>query len=183
MRADDKKKYIHQMYWIPESKLEKASDAEAGAKYTEWAKQGFIRIVDGNEVDVAEVADWFYELYVKYNLRTYKVGYDQRYAKEFLKRMDEYGIECEMIYQNRYVLTSPMRLVEADLNDHLIVNNDNPIDRWCFENTAVQVWDSGHIMPIKIKGQPSRRIDGTLSLVDCYEIYRRYKTEFNNAIG
>lgn len=182
IKPDDGTKYIHQMYWIPESKLSTSDDKETGAKYEEWAKAGLIRIVEGNEVDVSMVADWFYELYKEYGIRTYKVGYDQRFAKDFLKRMDEYGFETEMIYQNRFVLSSPMRLVEADIRDQAIAYNDNPIDRWCLMNTSVQVWDTGHIMPIKIKGQAGRRIDGTLSLIMCYEMLRRYKTEMRNAL-
>lgn len=182
LKPDDPTKYIYQMYWIPESKLKESDDAESGAKYAEWAKQGLIRITEGNEVDVSTVADWFYELYKEYDIRTYKTGYDQRFAKEFLKRMDDYGFEYEMIYQSRFVLSSPMRLVEADIRDQLIAYNDNPIDKWCLQNTSVQVWDTGHIMPIKIKGQASRRIDGTLSLIMCYEMLRRYKTELMNAL-
>jgi phage terminase large subunit-like protein len=91
--------------------------------------------------------------------------------------MDDYGFDTEMIYQNRYVLSSPMRLVEADIRDQNIAFNDNEIDKWCIMNTSVQIWDSGHMMPIKIKNQPARRIDGTLSLIMCYEMYRRYKSE------
>lgn len=182
LKADDNTKYIHSMYWIPESKLKMSDDKESGAKYEEWARKGLIRIVDGNEVDVSLVADWFFELYKEYGIKTYKVGYDQRFAKDFLKRMDEYGFEHEMIYQNRYVLTSPMRLVEADLRDQLIAYNDNEIDKWCLGNTSVQVFDTGHLMPVKIKNQANRRIDGTLSLIMCYEMLRRYKTEMKNAI-
>lgn len=182
IKPDDQTKYIHQMYWIPESKLSMSDDKESGAKYVEWAKQGLIGITEGNEVDVSVVADWFAELYKDYGIRTFKTGYDQRFAKEFLKRMDEYGFEYEMIYQNRYVLSSPMRLVEADLRDQMIAYNDNEIDRWCLGNTSVQVWDTGHIMPIKIQGKSNRRIDGTLSLIMCYEMYRRYKTEVMNAL-
>ena len=182
MKPDDSTKYIHQMYWIPSSKLDKSDDKEAGAKYEEWARQGLIRITDGNEVDVSLIADWFLELYRDYGIRLYKCGYDQRFAKDFLKRMNDYGFEHEMIYQNRYVLSSPMRLVEADLRDQIIAFNDNPIDKWCLQNTSVQVFDTGHIMPIKIKGQAARRIDGTLSLIMCYEMYRRYKTEIMNAL-
>ena len=96
--------------------------------------------------------------------------------------MDEYGFEYEMIYQNRYVLSNPMRLVEADIRDQLINYNDNPIDKWCLENTSVQIWDTGHIMPIKIKNQASKRIDGTLTLIMVYEMLRRYKTEMMNAL-
>lgn len=182
MKPGDKTKYIHSMYWIPESKLETADDKEAGALYSEWARDGLIRIVEGNEVDVSLIADWYAELYKDYSIRTYKVGYDQRFAKEFLKRMDDYGFDYEMIYQNRYVLSSPMRLVEADIKDELINYNNNPIDKWCLENTSVQIWDTGHIMPVKIKGQAARRIDGTAALINTYEILRRYRTEFNNAI-
>ena len=177
LKLNDNTKYIHSMYWIPESKLSTRDDKESGAKYEEWARKGLIRIHEGNEVDVSAVADWFYELYKEYGIRLYKCGYDQRFAKDFLKRMDDYNFECEMVYQNRFVLSSPMRLVEADIRDQAIYMNDNPIDKWCLTNTSVQVWDTGHIMPIKIKGQPSRRIDGTLSLVMCYEMLRRYKSD------
>ena len=81
------------MYWIPESKLKMSDDKESGAKYVEWAKEGLIRIVEGNEVDVALIADWFAELYKEFDIRLFKAGYDQRFAKQFLKRMDEYGFE------------------------------------------------------------------------------------------
>lgn len=182
LKKDDPTKYIHSMYWIPESKLKMSDDKESGAKYTEWAKEGLIRIVEGNEVDVSLIADWFAELYKEHSIRLFKCGYDQRFAKEFLKRMDEYGFETEMIYQNRYVLSSPMRLVEADIRDQMINRNDNPIDIWCLSNTSVQIWDTGHIMPVKIKGQASRRIDGTLSEIMVYEMLRRYKTEMMNAL-
>lgn len=179
MKLGDKKKYIKSMYWIPESKLELSDDKEAGAKYAEWAKQSLIRIVEGNEVNAAIIADWFAELYKDYDIKTYKVGYDQRYAKDFINRMEDYGFETEMIYQNRFILTSPMRLVEADLRQGLINMNSNPVDRWCLENTSVQLWDTGHIMPIKIKGQSGKKIDGSLSLIMAYEMYRRYRTEFD----
>ena len=182
LKKDDPTKYIHQMYWIPESKLKMSDDKESGAKYTEWAKEGLIRIVEGNEVDVSLIADWFAELYKEHDIRLFKAGYDQRFAKEFLKRMDDYGFEYEMIYQNRYVLSSPMRLLEADIRDQLINRNDNPIDIWCLGNTSVQIWDTGHIMPIKIKNQANRRIDGTLSEIMCYEMLRRYRTEMINAL-
>ena len=182
LKPADPVKYIYQMYWIPQSKLDTSDDKESGAKYEEWARQGLLRICEGNEVDVSVVADWFAELFREHKIRLYKCGYDQRFAKDFLKRMDEYGFECEMIYQNRFVLSSPMRLVEADIRDKLISYNDNPVDRWCLTNTSVQIWDTGHIMPIKIKGKASRRIDGTLSLIMAYEMLRRYRTDIINAL-
>lgn len=182
LKPDDPQKYICSMYWIPESKLERADDREAGARYQEWAQEGLLRIVPGNDVDVSAVADWFYELYQEHDIRTYKIGYDQRFAREFLKRLDEYGFEHEIIYQNRYILSTPMRLVEADLRDHLIAFRDNPIDKWCLLNTSMQIYSTGHVMPVKIKGQAARRIDGAATMIMAYEMLRRYKTEVQNAI-
>lgn len=182
MKKDDKTKYIYSHYWIPESKLENSDDKEAGAKYAEWARAGLLTIHEGNEVDVSKVADWFGSLRKEYGLRLYKCGYDQRFAKEWTKRMDDWQFEYEMILQNRFVMSSPMRLVEADIKSQLINFNDNPIDKWCLKNTSVQIWDTGHMMPVKIKGDSAHRIDGAVALIILYEVYRRYKSEFINAI-
>ena len=178
MKENDKTKYIYSMYWIPSSKLENSDDKEAGAKYMEWARNGLLRIHEGNEVDLSKVADWFAELHKEYGLRMFMCGYDQRFSKEFLKRMDQYGFDCEMILQNRYVMSSPMKLLEADIKEELVNYNDNPIDKWCLGNTSVQVFDTGLVMPIKIKGQRARRIDGAVSMIILYEVLRRYRSEF-----
>jgi phage terminase large subunit-like protein len=182
MRKGDKQKYILSMYWIPEGKLEANDDSEAGAKYKEWARAGLMRIVEGNEVDTAIVADWFAELYKEYGIRPYKIGYDQRFAKQFTQRMDDYGFDAEMVYQTRFVLSSPMRLVEADLRDGLVNYNGNEVDNWCLGNTSCKVYDSGLVMPIKAKGHNGNRIDGTLSLIMSYEMLRRYRTDFMGAL-
>ena len=44
MKKDSPKKYIYQMYFIPEGKLYKSDDKSAGAKYEKWARAGKLRI-------------------------------------------------------------------------------------------------------------------------------------------
>lgn len=182
MRPNDKRKYIISMYWIPQSKLESSDDFNAGARYKEWARRGLMRIVEGNEVDGSVVADWHAEMYKTYGIRILNTGYDVRLSKDFVKRMDDYGFETTMIPQNRWTLTSPMRLIEKDFKQQLIVYNNNEIDRWCLRNTSIQLWDTGHFMPIKIKGQASHRIDGSLALIIAYETFRQNKTEFMGCV-
>lgn len=177
MKPGDKTKYIYTMYFIPERKLDKADDIEAGAKYSEWAKKGILRIHEGNDVDLTKVADWFYELHKDYGLRIYKCGYDQRFSKEFLKRMDDYGFDCEMINQNRYVMSSPMKLVEADLKDRLINQNNNEMDLWCLGNCAIEVDNLGNCMPVKPGNKRSKRIDGAVTLIILYATYKRFRNE------
>lgn len=177
MKPNDPTKYIYTQYFIPEGKLERADDKGAGAKYIEWAKNGLVTICAGNYIDVSIIADWFYKLYKDFGLRPYKVGYDVRFATDFLKRMDMYGFDCEMIYQRPDIMSQPMKMVEADLKSRLIAGN-NEIDKWCFGNTAQKLNGQGDALAVKIDGQVSRKIDGAVTTIILYEVFRRYRTEF-----
>lgn len=177
MKPNDKRKYVYTHYWIPESKLENSDDKSAGAKYAEWARNGLLTIHDGNEIDISKIADWFYQIYKDYGIRLYKCGYDQRYAKTFLDRMDTYGFDCEMIYQG-YALSNAMKLVEADLKDQLINYNQNEMDKWCLENCSMEMDNTGQVRPVKINNQKSKRIDGAVTLIILYEVFRRYRSDF-----
>ena len=172
-----KTKYIHSHYWIPESKLENSDDTEAGAKYKEWAKQGLLTICDGNDIDLTLVADWFFQLYKEYGFRLYKCGYDVRFSKEFLRRMEEYGFESELVLQNKLTLSNAMKLCEADLKARNVNYNQNEIDAWCFGNAAMEMDNLGNVQAVKVDGQPSKRIDGAVTLIIAYEMYRRYRSD------
>lgn len=186
MKAGDKTKYIHTMYFIPESKLEDSDDWNAGARYREWAEQGAITITEGNDIDLAVVADWFYTLYTEYNIKLWKCGYDQRFAKDWINRMGEYGWMKEnedliMILQNAQTLSNAMKLVEADFKHQLINFNDNAVDKWNLKNAGIKVDDKG--LCICVKQEPSKRIDGAVTFIILYEMLRRYRTEFKQIVG
>lgn len=176
MRKDDKTKYILQHYWIPESKLTDSDDKEAGAKYQEWAQAGLLTICEGNDIDLTLVADWYYRLYKEYGLRLFRCGYDQRFSKDFLRRMDEYSFDCEMVYQDKKTLSIPMRVCEADFKARLINYNENELDKWCLKNAAMEVDNYGNCQAVKQK--PSMRIDGAVTYIILYEIHRRYRSEY-----
>lgn len=176
MRKDDKTKYILQHYWIAESKLTDSDDKEAGAKYQDWAQKGLLTICEGNEIDLSLVADWYYRLTKEYGLRLYICGYDQKFSKDFLRRMDEYSFQCEMVYQDKKTLSIPMRVCEADFKARLINYNENEIDKWCLKNAAMEVDNLGNCQAVKQK--PSMRIDGAVTYIILYEIHRRYRSEY-----
>lgn len=177
MKPDDPKKYVYTQYFIPEGKLERSDDKLAGAKYLEWARDGFVKICPGNYLDTTVIADWFASLYKDYGLRLYKCGYDQRFSTEFLNRMEGYGFDCEMINQSFDVMNLPTKMVEADLKSRLIVGN-NAIDKWCFGNSALKLDNRGNGLVVKIDGQVSRKIDGAVTTIILFEIFRRWRTDF-----
>lgn len=186
MKPGDNKKYIHTMYFIPESKLEDSDDWNAGARYFDWAGEGLVTITEGNDIDLAVVADWFYKLYNEYDIKLWKCGYDQRFAKDFLNRMSDYGWTKEnddmiMILQNANTLSNAMKLCEADFQHQLINYNENKVDRWCLKNAGIKVDDYGKCLCVK--NEIAKRIDGAVTFIILYEMFRRYRTEFKQIIG
>lgn len=182
MKANDNTKYIYTQYFIPLSKLEVDNDDHnAGAKYKEWAQAGHITICDDNEIDLTVVADWFYKLYLEHSIKLIYCGYDQRFSKDWLARMGDYGWtkeggEVEMVLQNADTLNNALRLVEADLKSQLINYNGNPVDKWCFKNACLKVNDRRQALCIKTNNE--NKIDGSVTLIGLYEMYRRHKSEF-----
>lgn len=185
MRPEDNHKYIYTKYFIPEAKLsDDKNDSLAGAKYEEWAKAGLITVCEGNDVILSQVADWFWSLYKKYDIRLYKCGYDQKFSKEWIHRMNEYGFvetgenkDLIVILQNARTLSNAMKLVEADFRNKLINYNNNAVDKWCLSNAGIKV--DNYEMALCVKKEKNKRIDGAVTLIILYEMYRRYRTDFN----
>ena len=173
----DDRKYILSHYWIPESKLTASDDKEAGAKYEEWAKQGLLTISPGNDIDLEAVAMWYWELYANYGIRTYKCGYDVRFSKEFLRKMDEIGIETELVLQDKRTLNNPLRYLENDLKAQKVYFDENEIDYWCLGNSALESDKFGMSQIVKMPGKRAWRIDGAVTFLISYEMFRRYRAD------
>ena len=188
MKPGDSRKYIISHYFIPESKLIESDDKEAGAHYKEWAEAGLITLTEGADVDLAVVADWFYSLYEKYGIKLWKCGYDQRFSKDWLKRMEYYGwfktgnddsSDVIMINQNAQTLNNAIKLTESDFKHKLIFYNNHSVDKWCFGNAGLKVDNNGCLI---VKTEAKKRIDGAVCLAILYEVYRRYRTDFKTIV-
>lgn len=187
MKPDDPTKYILTQYFLPQRKLEvENDDHQAGAKYKDWAQAGFITIDEGNDLDLSLPAKWFFKLQKEYGIKLYKCGYDQRFAKDWLAAMEEFGWakqygDVEMIIQNAQTLNNALLLVEADLKARLINYNENPVDKWCFSNSCLKVND--YRQAIIVKTENAKKIDGSVTLVSLYEMYRRYRSDLKKLVG
>lgn len=185
MKPGDTTKYVHTKYFIPESKLESSDDSNAGAKYKQWIDEGLITVSPGSDNDLAMVADWFYSLYEDYDIRLWRCGYDQRFSKEWISRMEYYGWmrneELDMIAQNAATLSNAMKLCEQELKHRRINYNENPVDQWCLGNAGIKVDNYGQCLCVK--KERDKRIDGAVTLIILYEAYRRYRTEYKIRMG
>lgn len=186
MKSGSDTKYIHTMYFIPETKLDIENDDHlAGAEYQEWVKNGYVTVSEGSDIDLSIVADWFYTLYKDYDIKLIYCGYDQRFSKDWLKRMDDLfgytkGNELILINQNAPTLSNAMKFCESEFKRQKINYSSNPVDKWCLGNGGIQVDSRGFCLCVK--KETNKRIDGAVTFIILYETYKRYRSEFSQYV-
>ena len=185
MKPGSAKKYMLQKYFIPESKLETLPKEDL-PMFREWIRQGYIIVSPGNENDFRLVTAWYVSLYKNYSIKVYKVGYDKWSAVYWVKEMEEdsgLGFECKKVSQDWGSMSQPMVLLEADLKSKLAIYNNNPVDKYCLENTSMSMNPKMEIMPVKIQGKEDKKIDGSVTMMICYRVYIDNRTEFLELIN
>ncbi|PEL97693.1 terminase [Bacillus wiedmannii] len=182
MLPDDPEIYVKQMYWLPEDLLEQRSK-EDKIPYDLWCEQGLLRTTPGNSVHYKFVTEWFLEVRDELGIYIPWIGYDRWSAKYWVEEMEGYfGKEAMIpVAQGKQTLSSPMKLLGADLESKLVNYNNNPIDKWCFSNTAIDIDKNLNIQPNKTKNQ-RRRIDGTAALLNAYVILQEKRNDYLNMI-
>lgn len=170
--------YLAQMYFIPEEKA-KRKEEEDHVPYKLWKEQGYIKFCHGTMVDFSDVTDWFNELRDKYKIYTVWVGYDPWGAAQWIEEMKQNGYVLEEVIQGAKTMSTPMKILAADLEAKKLNYNNNPILKWCLTNTQKEVDKNDNIRPVKGKNA-KQRIDGAVSLIDSYVIYQRHYEDFLN---
>lgn len=183
MHKDSRVKYVYSHYFIPATKI--GTDITAGAKYEQWVADGYITVAGDNMVDESFIANWFYEtLYQEHGIMLYKLGYDQKFALSFINQMVNYGWQKNtdlIMLQQGTALGGALKKAETDFSCKYINYNENPIDRWCFENAKLKV--NSYQVGMLVKSESQKRIDGAVTLVMLEEMYSRYANEFQNLLN
>lgn len=185
MRTGDDVKFVVPQFFIPESKLK---DKDNGAKYAEWSQTinpvtgvPYVTVCKGNKIDQRVIADWFQMLRDKYAIEPIMIGYDPWHSDVFLLWCDKktgYGFPTMKIYQNSKLMSFPMKTVERDLHARLINYGNNPVMKYCFGNMSAKIVGD-LIMPEKIDGQYSRKIDGVVALIILYATLEKNQVTFD----
>ena len=171
---------VKQMYWIPTNMLEKKVKDDR-IPYDKWLKAGWIRLSGDSKIDYHDVTEWFLEEVRQNDLRPLYVGYDSWNAQFWCDEMKGYGFNMVEVRQGMKTMSSPMKVMKADLIDKKINYNNNPILKWCLSNTIVKMDSNENIQPDKEKSR--QRIDGAVSLIDAYCIFVDKQQEYLNYIN
>jgi len=177
----DEKKYVVPHFFMPSDVLAQRV-AEDSVPYDIWHRRGLITLTDGNQNDFTLVTKWFLKMVQTYQIRPLWIGFDPWNSQYWIKEMEDAGFTMEKVRQGVYSLSEPMKQLEADLKNKLVVYNNNPILKWCLSNTQAKVDINGNIQPSKLNSK-LRRIDGTVALIIAYAVLNRYKTDYENMIS
>lgn len=170
------KKYVIPHFFMPRDVLEKRMQ-EDSVPYDIWVKKGYITLSEGSQNDFTKVTEWFKGMVWTYGIRPLWVGYDPWNSKYWIDEMDDAGFTMEKVRQGVYTLSEPMKQLEADLKNKLVVYDNNPILKWCLSNTQAKVDVNGNIQPCKLNSK-YKRIDGAVALIIAYAVLNNYKKDY-----
>jgi phage terminase large subunit-like protein len=182
MVPGDPQIYVLQMYWLAEDLLERRTK-EDKIPYDIWRDRGLLRTCPGNSVHAKYVTEWFLEIMNEKGIYLPWIGYDAWSAKYWVEEMKGFfGAEALIpVHQGKKTCSGPMKQLGADLESKLIVYNNNPVDKWCLSNSAIDVDKNDNIQLIKTSNQ-RRRVDGTAALLDAYVILQDKMQDYQNMI-
>lgn len=161
-----KKIYILQHYFIPETKIEEKADND-NVPYDIWEKRGLLTVCSGAKINYTNVTEWFLKMHNEYDISALWIGYDPWGSQYWITEMEEAGFEMEKVIQGAKTMSNPMKQLGADLKEKKVNYNNNPILKWCLLNTAIEIDKNDNIRPVKGK-KSKQRIDGAVSLIDAY---------------
>lgn len=182
MVPGDPHKYQLSMYWMPEDLIEKHV-IEDKIPYDVWIEKGYVRTCPGNKNHPKYVTEWFKEIRDVYDIFIPWIGYDAWSAAYWVEEMEmEFGKNSMIpVRQGKQTLSGPMKNMKADLQKNMLNYNNNPVDRWCLCNTAIDVDRNGNIQPIKTSNA-RRRIDGTAASLDTLTVLEEKLNDYMSLI-
>jgi phage terminase large subunit-like protein len=135
--------------------------------YDVWAREGWLRVTEGNVVDYAEVYRFLLEEVRPRFKGLAQVGYDPWNANHLASSLTAAGVPMVEVRQGYASLSGPSKLFEALVRSRRIRHDGNPVMRWCVANCEVASDPAGNIKPVKPGGvaQGTRRIDGVVAAV------------------
>lgn len=178
MVPDCDKIFNLQMYWLPADLIDKRV-IEDQIPYDKWHDRGLLKVCEGNKIRYQDVTAWFREIQDDMDIYIPWIGYDSWSATYWVDEMVEVFGKNAMIpiHQGKKTLSNPMKNLGNDMISKMIVYNNNPIDKWCFANTAYDEDKNGNIQPHKTS-KATRRIDGFASLLNCYTVFMDHQQEY-----
>ena len=152
--------HVIPFYWLPE-----VTAQERGRKdkvpYVQWAREGFIKLTEGDVQDYDYIRHTINELALKY--RIVSIAFDRWNSTQLVNNLQDDGATLSPFGQGYASMSAPTKEMEKLVLKKRIVHGNNPVLRWQVQNVQLRTDPAGNIKIDKAKS--SEKVDGVVSLV------------------
>lgn len=158
--------YYKTYYFMPRVALETHPNRRL---YTQWAADGHLILTEGEVIDFRAVVDCVLRL--NGPTRVLAIGYDPAKSRECLNMLSASGAGGVLrgVGQTYMAFTSACESFEVGIRTGHIFIDDNPINRWCFSNAALDIDRMNNRKPVKI--HHNGKIDGVITKLMCHKLF------------
>lgn len=147
-------------FWIPSNN---AYDREKRDRvpYTQWARDGFITMTEGDVIDYDVIRADINKLSEQYNIK--EIAIDRWNAAQITTQLSGDGFDVVPFGQGFASMSAPTKEIEALVIGGKLGHGDNPVLRWMASNVSVEQDAAGNMKPSKKKS--TEKIDGIVSTI------------------
>ena len=146
-------------YYLPKSALEGKYNSEL---YKMWSSKGYLILTDSETTDYAYIKNQIMFWYDK--LDVHGVFYDSWNSTQLVNDLINEGLPMQAYSQSIGNFNRPTKEIERLILSERVTIDDNPINRWCFDNVELKMDINGNCKPVGDHGP--RKIDGVISMLN-----------------
>ncbi|MBB6439926.1 terminase large subunit [Streptomyces candidus] len=172
-------------FWLPSERLEELQRT-LQVPLAEWARQGFLRLTDGDAIDYDAIEKQVLEDCRFFDVQ--RLGYDRMFAGQLVQNVDretKRGLVVEPLAQTFLGLSAGCKEMDRLLRMDAIRHGGHPVLRWMASVVEVIADGNDNIRTVKPdRGKSAARIDGVQASVMGLSGYlRRPKKKSRVAVG
>lgn len=158
---------IQAMFWIPEENADKREKADR-VPYAQWARDGFVRLTEGDICDYDEIRDYILGFCDKNWVKGINV--DRWNAVHLMTQLSAEGQVVHPFGQGYGPMNAPTRMLENLVISGRLRHAGNPVLGWQASNVQIKTNDEGLIKPVKKSSHDVGRIDGIIAAVMAFSL-------------
>ena len=146
-------------FWLPEENL-RARVLRDHVPYDVWARQGLVRLTEGNVVDYDVIRADINTLGAQYDIR--EIAIDRWNSTQLQTQLMGDGFTVVPFGQGFASMTAPTKELQRLVLERRLRHGGHPVLRWMASNVAVRQDPAGNIKIDKAKS--TERVDGMVAL-------------------
>lgn len=157
--------YVPQRKWAVCTRLylnEIAIQESGNAHLSGWARQGYVKVTDGDITDFDVVADDMRQLCRDFDVQ--EIAFDPALSMYFAGKLIEEGLPLVEITQRALFFTPPLIQVENLVLEKKLAHDGNPVMTWMVSNLVVKESKFNELKS-PTKERPENKIDGPIAML------------------